>query len=179
MGLIPSHHFRLVDKLNWDYGLCATYPAMFVIPAAVSDDELRAIASFRAKGRVPAVVWRHKTNGATISRCSQPMVTSSSSSSPSTTCTSRHYLTRVCGACVRCVRRVQVGNLLVNNFNSASGNSSLMPTQSRRCTEDEKLAQMLRMLNDHNELLFVDARYLATNSPTPHCRTAFLANTHK
>lgn len=124
MGLIPSHHFRLVDKLNWDYGLCATYPAMFVIPAAVSDDELRAIASFRAKGRVPAVVWRHKTNGATISRCSQPMV----------------------------------GNLLVNNFNSASGNSSLMPTQSRRCTEDEKLAQMLRMLNDHNELLFVDAR---------------------
>jgi hypothetical protein len=64
---------------------------------------------------------------------------------------------------------VQVGNLLVNNFNSASGNSSLMPTQSRRCTEDEKLAQMLRMLNDHNELLFVDARYLATNSPTPHC----------
>lgn len=55
---------------------------------------------------------------------------------------------------------VQVGNLLVNNFNTTSGNSTLVPTQSRRCTEDEKLAQTLRMVNDHNELVFIDARYM-------------------
>ena len=49
---------RLVT-INTEYGLCPTYPNVFIVPSAISDEDLRAIASFRSRGRVPAVVWRH------------------------------------------------------------------------------------------------------------------------
>ena len=42
--------------------LCATYPKLFVVPAALSEEEIRSAARFRAMGRVPAIVWRCVVN---------------------------------------------------------------------------------------------------------------------
>ncbi|RLN98151.1 hypothetical protein BBJ28_00002451 [Nothophytophthora sp. Chile5] len=64
--------FRLTNA-NSNYKMCPTYPSAFVVPASVSDGELRKISFFRARGRVPAVTYRHK-NEAVVARCSQPLV---------------------------------------------------------------------------------------------------------
>lgn len=72
LGLL-NHPFRL-SNINANYSLCPTYPRQFVVPHGVSDRALQAIGKFRSKGRVPAVTYRHAQNGATISRCSQPLV---------------------------------------------------------------------------------------------------------
>ncbi|RLN88232.1 hypothetical protein BBJ28_00001574 [Nothophytophthora sp. Chile5] len=64
--------FRLTN-VNSNYKMCPTYPSAFVVPASVSDGELRKISFFRARGRVPAVTYRHK-NEALVARCSQPLV---------------------------------------------------------------------------------------------------------
>ena len=52
------------------------------MPKAVSDDELREVAKFRSKGRLPALSWMHPDSQATICRCSQPLVGVSSKKSP-------------------------------------------------------------------------------------------------
>lgn len=46
-----SANFRLT-RINKDYCLCPTYPAVFVVPSAITDDMLTRVASFREKGRV-------------------------------------------------------------------------------------------------------------------------------
>eukprot|EP00727_Mastigamoeba_balamuthi_P001270 m51a1_g1114 putative myotubularin-related protein 1 isoform x1 (1550) ;mRNA; f:151368-156862 len=61
-----------ISEANASYGLCDTYPAALVVPFATTDADLAKMAEFRARRRVPAVCWVHPTNGATISRCSQP-----------------------------------------------------------------------------------------------------------
>ncbi|TYZ65137.1 hypothetical protein PybrP1_007453 [[Pythium] brassicae (nom. inval.)] len=68
----PLAGFR-VAQLNSNYKLSPTYPRALVVPAAVSDGELRKIGHFRARGRVPAVTYRHR-NGAVVARCAQPLV---------------------------------------------------------------------------------------------------------
>jgi len=70
---IPDSHWR-VSKVNQHYGLCSTYPAELVVPASISDEVLKEASSFRSIGRIPNLVWRSTLNGATISRCSQPLV---------------------------------------------------------------------------------------------------------
>lgn len=39
--------------MNDHYELCDTYPAALVVPVTITDEELRRVASFRAKGRIP------------------------------------------------------------------------------------------------------------------------------
>jgi hypothetical protein len=70
-----SHHVSgyRVTSINSNYKMCPTYPSMFIVPAAISDGELRKMSHFRARGRVPAVTFRYK-NDAIIARCSQPLV---------------------------------------------------------------------------------------------------------
>ena len=62
-----------VSNVNASYKMSPTYPTYFVVPASISDGELRKISHFRARGRVPAVTYRHRNN-AVIARCSQPLV---------------------------------------------------------------------------------------------------------
>ncbi|GAM26603.1 hypothetical protein SAMD00019534_097780 [Acytostelium subglobosum LB1] len=69
----PPKEWR-ITYANKDYKLCPTYPSLFIVPQSVTDDDLRKIASFREKGRVPAICWIHKIHQSTISRCSQPRV---------------------------------------------------------------------------------------------------------
>ncbi|EGZ04615.1 hypothetical protein PHYSODRAFT_535974 [Phytophthora sojae] len=62
-----------ITHVNNSYKMSPTYPSAFVVPASVSDGELRKISFFRARGRVPAVTHRHK-NDAVVARCAQPLV---------------------------------------------------------------------------------------------------------
>ncbi|XP_056602070.1 myotubularin-related protein 1a isoform X1 [Triplophysa dalaica] len=72
MGL-PNESWT-IRKINSNYEVCDTYPALLVIPKSIEDDEIKRVASFRAKHRIPVLSWVHPESQATIVRCSQPMV---------------------------------------------------------------------------------------------------------
>lgn len=57
-----------------DFGLCASYPAQFFLPASVSRAKLLEVVSFRSSGRVPMLSWKHPFRSVFIARCSQPHV---------------------------------------------------------------------------------------------------------
>ncbi len=72
MGL-PNESWR-ITKINENYELCDTYPAVLAVPSAATDDYLRSFASFRSRGRIPVLSWLHPESQASITRCSQPSV---------------------------------------------------------------------------------------------------------
>lgn len=49
---IPNESWR-ITKVNDHYDLCDTYPSTLVVPVNIPDEELRRVAAFRAKGRIP------------------------------------------------------------------------------------------------------------------------------
>lgn len=65
--------FRL-SLANQNFGICDSYPSRFVVPASVSDDDLKESASFRGHSRVIACVWLDPVSRAPLARCSQPAV---------------------------------------------------------------------------------------------------------
>ncbi|ODN00265.1 Myotubularin-related protein 3 [Orchesella cincta] len=65
--------WRISDE-NKDYDLCNSYPTHIIVPSNMTKKQLEQVACFRSARRFPAVVWRHRGNGAVISRCSQPEV---------------------------------------------------------------------------------------------------------
>ena len=69
----PLSHWR-VTKLNTKYELCATYPALLVIPRRITEEDLVKAAAFRSGKRFPALCWKDPFGPSSISRCSQPMV---------------------------------------------------------------------------------------------------------
>ncbi|XP_077984978.1 phosphatidylinositol-3,5-bisphosphate 3-phosphatase MTMR2-like [Glandiceps talaboti] len=70
---LPTESWR-ISKINENYEFCDTYPALLAVPAAADDDELRRVAAFRSRNRIPVLSWIHPESQATITRCSQPMV---------------------------------------------------------------------------------------------------------
>lgn len=68
----PNSGWVLSD-LNADFSLCDTYPRRLAFPAGLSNETLQKAASFRSRGRLPALSYLHR-NGASIARCSQPNV---------------------------------------------------------------------------------------------------------
>ncbi|TDH72007.1 hypothetical protein CCR75_001032 [Bremia lactucae] len=62
-----------ITHVNSNYKVSPTYPWSFIVPASVSDGELRKISVFRARGRVPVVTYCHD-NKAIIARCAQPLI---------------------------------------------------------------------------------------------------------
>ncbi|KAF7666574.1 hypothetical protein LDENG_00101120 [Lucifuga dentata] len=70
---IPNESWR-ITKVNDHYELCDTYPATLAVPVNIPDEELKRVAAFRAKGRIPVLSWIHPESQATVTRCSQPMV---------------------------------------------------------------------------------------------------------
>lgn len=73
IGLTQENGWR-ITKLNNNYKLCNTYPSDIIVPKKCSDELITKIASFRSKERVPATVWRHPHNGASLTRCAQPRI---------------------------------------------------------------------------------------------------------
>lgn len=49
---LPNHHWR-ITFINKCYELCDTYPALLVVPYRASDDDLRRVATFRSRNRIP------------------------------------------------------------------------------------------------------------------------------
>ncbi|XP_017291336.1 myotubularin-related protein 2 [Kryptolebias marmoratus] len=70
---IPNESWR-ITKVNDHYEICDTYPSTLAVPVNIPDEELKRVAAFRAKGRIPVLSWIHPESQATITRCSQPMV---------------------------------------------------------------------------------------------------------
>ena len=65
--------FRLTS-VNRDFGVCSSYPSSWVVPANVTDEELREASSFRGHSRVVACIWIDPNSRAPLARCSQPAV---------------------------------------------------------------------------------------------------------
>lgn len=63
-----------MTSINQEFKLIPTYPSYFVVPSTISDEELRHCVGYRSKERIPVLTWVHPINGASITRCSQPMV---------------------------------------------------------------------------------------------------------
>ncbi|OWJ99629.1 hypothetical protein Celaphus_00009605, partial [Cervus elaphus hippelaphus] len=70
---LPNHHWR-ITFINKCYKLCDTYPALLVVPYRASDEDLRRVATFRSRNRIPVLSWIHPENKTVIVRCSQPLV---------------------------------------------------------------------------------------------------------
>uniref|UniRef100_A0A8P4G7G8 Phosphatidylinositol-3,5-bisphosphate 3-phosphatase MTMR2 n=1 Tax=Dicentrarchus labrax TaxID=13489 RepID=A0A8P4G7G8_DICLA len=70
---IPNESWR-ITKVNDHYEVCDTYPSTLVVPVNIPEEELKRVAAFRAKGRIPVLSWIHPESQATVTRCSQPMV---------------------------------------------------------------------------------------------------------
>lgn len=77
---MPNESWRL-STVNESYVMAPTYPRLLAVPAKVVDDDLRLVARFRAKGRIPVLSWIHSESQATICRASQPQVTEANSRS--------------------------------------------------------------------------------------------------
>lgn len=47
-----------ISKMNSTYELCDTYPSILVIPTNITDEDLKRVAVFRAKHRIPVSLRR-------------------------------------------------------------------------------------------------------------------------
>ncbi|XP_044727687.1 myotubularin-related protein 2 isoform X2 [Chrysoperla carnea] len=63
-----------ITKINESYEICDSYPAVWAIPTAATEEDIRAVAQFRSRARIPVLSWIHPESLATITRCSQPLV---------------------------------------------------------------------------------------------------------
>lgn len=63
-----------ITRINENYDLCDSYPAILVVPSAASEDDLRQVAQFRSRGRIPVLSWLHPESQASLTRCAQPLV---------------------------------------------------------------------------------------------------------
>lgn len=70
---VPNESWR-VTRINVKYELADTYPQVLAVPKGITDDDLKEVAKFRSRGRIPVLSWMHPDSQATITRCSQPLV---------------------------------------------------------------------------------------------------------
>ncbi|XP_007664017.3 myotubularin isoform X2 [Ornithorhynchus anatinus] len=70
---LPNGQWR-ITFINKRYELCDTYPSLLVVPYNSTDDDLRKVASFRSRSRIPVLSWIHPENKTVIMRSSQPLV---------------------------------------------------------------------------------------------------------
>ena len=71
---VPWRLWRLCDA-NASHSICGSYPASnLVVPAALSDDDVREAAQFRTRQRLPCLVYYDRWTGASLCRASQPLV---------------------------------------------------------------------------------------------------------
>ncbi|KAI1280754.1 Myotubularin-related protein 2 [Halotydeus destructor] len=63
-----------ITKVNEKYELCDTYPSVLAVPSGATEEDLRSVAAFRSRGRIPVLSWLHPETQASITRCSQPLV---------------------------------------------------------------------------------------------------------
>lgn len=49
---LPNESWK-ITRINEEYEVCETYPAVWAVPAAASDDDLHNVANFRSRCRIP------------------------------------------------------------------------------------------------------------------------------
>eukprot|EP00002_Diphylleia_rotans_P034575 TRINITY_DN7441_c0_g1_i1.p1 TRINITY_DN7441_c0_g1~~TRINITY_DN7441_c0_g1_i1.p1 ORF type:complete len:825 (+),score=134.04 TRINITY_DN7441_c0_g1_i1:50-2524(+) len=69
---LPNNSWRL-STVNIHYEICDTYPNLWAVPSCVNDEQLKNVAKFRSKHRIPILSWIHPYSGASLTRCSQPL----------------------------------------------------------------------------------------------------------
>ncbi|XP_072287530.1 myotubularin isoform X1 [Pyxicephalus adspersus] len=70
---LPNNNWRLTF-INEQFEFCDTYPRYLMVPFNATDDDLRKVATFRSRNRIPVLSWVHPENQSVIMRCSQPLV---------------------------------------------------------------------------------------------------------
>ncbi|CAB3368858.1 Hypothetical predicted protein [Cloeon dipterum] len=70
---VPNDSWK-ISRVNENYEICDSYPQIWAVPACASDEDLKAVAAFRSRGRVPILSWIHPTSQAALLRCAQPLV---------------------------------------------------------------------------------------------------------
>lgn len=70
---LPNNKWR-ITFINKNYELCDTYPNVLAVPYKSKEEDLRRVAAFRSRSRIPVLSWIHRENQAVIVRCSQPLV---------------------------------------------------------------------------------------------------------
>uniref|UniRef100_A0A1B6CJN7 phosphatidylinositol-3,5-bisphosphate 3-phosphatase n=1 Tax=Clastoptera arizonana TaxID=38151 RepID=A0A1B6CJN7_9HEMI len=70
---VPNDMWK-ITKINENYDICDSYPPIWAVPAAATEEDLRHVAAFRSRGRIPVLCWIHPESQATLTRCSQPLV---------------------------------------------------------------------------------------------------------
>ncbi|KAH8422715.1 phosphatidylinositol-3-phosphatase YMR1 [Aspergillus melleus] len=73
-GVDQEGHGWRISQINMDYGFSPTYPAIFPIPSAISDNTLNYAGRYRSRARVPVLTYLHPINNCSITRSSQPLV---------------------------------------------------------------------------------------------------------
>ncbi|KAI9369972.1 protein phosphatase [Aspergillus egyptiacus] len=63
-----------ISQINSDYGFSPTYPALFAVPASISDNTLNYAGRYRSRARIPVLTYLHPVNNCSITRSSQPLV---------------------------------------------------------------------------------------------------------
>lgn len=72
-GVFENGKWR-ISHLNAGFREIETYPELVVVPTSIPDVVLRDAIGFRSIGRIPVLCWLNKTNGAALTRSSQPKV---------------------------------------------------------------------------------------------------------
>eukprot|EP00948_MAST-09A_sp_MAST-9A-sp1_P001996 g1996.t1 len=72
-NVLEKNKFWRKTLSNKNYELCESYPSELYVPREITDDDLRAVAKFRSKCRIPSLVWLHPVTGVPLCRCAQPL----------------------------------------------------------------------------------------------------------
>lgn len=70
---LPNNNWRLTF-INEQFEFCDTYPRHLMVPFNATEDDLKKVATFRSRNRIPVLSWVHPENQSVIMRCSQPLV---------------------------------------------------------------------------------------------------------
>ncbi|CAF2973142.1 unnamed protein product [Rotaria sp. Silwood2] len=68
---VPNHDWKVEDS-NSNFDMCDTYPPLIYVPTSTTKSMLIGSSKFRSRGRLPVLTYLHP-NGASITRCSQPL----------------------------------------------------------------------------------------------------------
>jgi len=58
---LPNDSWK-ITKINERYELSDSYPAVLAVPHAATEEDLKAVAAFRSRGRIPILSWIHPTS---------------------------------------------------------------------------------------------------------------------
>ncbi|MES1915175.1 MAG: hypothetical protein MHM6MM_007157 [Cercozoa sp. M6MM] len=53
---LPGPEYR-ISRVNEDFSICPSYPKLLAVPQEFTDNDLRRVAVFRRRGRIPVLTW--------------------------------------------------------------------------------------------------------------------------